>query len=95
MPARLCPFDPHLTAPIRLQAEGYARKQIARINEKPHFKKAQITWDLKKSCGNSWVEIQFNKRATKSAQDEAGQHNPAFPGPPPSPGGSKYEQKRR
>ena len=43
-PSRLIRISPH---PFRLQAEGYARKQIARINEKPHFKKAQITWDLK------------------------------------------------
>ena len=84
-----------------MQAEGYARKQIARINEKPHFKKAQITWDLKKSCGNSWVEIQYNKHVKKSAQDD-GQFNPAFSGsakepraPPALGGRSTYEQKRQ
>jgi hypothetical protein len=41
------------------QAEGYARKQIARLNDRVCFKRAGIIWDLKKSWGNSWVEISY------------------------------------
>ena len=43
-----------------MQAEGYARKQIARLNDRVCFKRAGITWDLKKSWGNSWVSACVN-----------------------------------
>lgn len=40
-------------------AEQYVRALIQRINKRPCFAKAGVEWHLHRSCGRSWIEIEY------------------------------------